>query len=105
MIDDELAAHLLQLYQVEKLSIRQIAARCGVCRKTVSRLIRTDGKLPGRAAGETLISPYRRLIEAWYADYPRLKASQVHQRLVALGFCGSCATVERECLPGTLFIS
>lgn len=95
MIDDELAAHVLQLYQVEKLSIRQIAERCGLCRKTVSRLIRTDGKLPVRSVGETLISPYRRLIEAWYADYPRLKASQVYQRLNALGFSGSCATVER----------
>ena len=39
MIDDELAARVLQLYQVENLSIRQIADYCGMCRKTVSRLI------------------------------------------------------------------
>ena len=95
MIDDELAARVLQLYQVENLSIRQIADHFGMCRKTVSRLIRTAGKLPERPAGETLISPYRRLIESWYADYPRLKASQVHERLSALGFSGSRATVER----------
>ena len=95
MIDDELAARVLQLYQVENLSIRQIADHFGMCRKTVSRLIRTAGKLPDRPAGETLISPYRRLIESWYADYPRLKASQVHERLSALGFSGSRATVER----------
>lgn len=95
MIDDELAARVLQLYQVEKLSIRQIADHFGMCRKTVSRLIRTDGKLPDRPAGEMLVSPYRRLIESWYAEYPRLKASQVHGRLSALGFRGSRATVER----------
>ena len=50
MIDDELAARVLQLYQVENLSIRQIADYCCMCRKTVSRLIRTDGKLPPRSA-------------------------------------------------------
>lgn len=95
MVHDELAARVLQLYQVEKFSIRQIADYCGMCRKTVSKLIRTEGKLPNRPAGETLISPYRRLIETWYADHPKLKASQVHERLSALGFRGSCATVER----------
>ena len=63
MIDDELAARVLQLYQVENLSIRQIADYCSMCRKTVSRLIRTDGKLPDRQSCETLASPYRRLIE------------------------------------------
>ena len=77
MIDDELTARVLQLYQVENLSIRQIAEHFGMCKKTVSRLICTDGKRPDRPAGETLIAPYRRLIESWYADYPRLKASQV----------------------------
>jgi transposase len=95
MIDDELAAHVLQLYQVECLSMRQIAESCGMCRKTVSQLIRVDGKLPSRPAAETLLSPYRRLIEEWYSQYPKLKASQVHARLRDLGFTGSCATVER----------
>jgi hypothetical protein len=37
MIDDELAARVMQLHETEKLSIRQIAAYCGMCRKTVSR--------------------------------------------------------------------
>ena len=95
MIGDELAARVLQLYQVENLSIRQIADYCGMCRKTVSRLIRVEGKLPPRTTGETLVSPYRRLVESWYAEHPRLKASQVHDRLAALGFTGSRATVER----------
>jgi hypothetical protein len=80
MIDDELAARVLQLYQVENLSIRQIADYCGMCRKTVSRLIRTDGKLPPRSPSETLVSPYRRLVEAWYAEHPKLKASLRHPR-------------------------
>ncbi len=95
MIDDELAAHVLQLYQTEKLSMRQIAAYCGMCAKTVSRVIHAEGAPLRRADYETIITPYRRLIEAWYGEHPKLKASQVHERLLGLGFRGSLSTVER----------
>ncbi|MBW4057175.1 MAG: IS21 family transposase [Proteobacteria bacterium] len=95
MIDDELAARVLQLHQTEKLSIRQIAAYCGLCRKTVSRIIRDEGKDPSRYAVDTLVKPYWRLIESWYAEFPKLKAMQVFERLKGLGFVGSCSTVER----------
>jgi len=95
MVDDELAAFVLQLHQTEKLSIRQIYAYCGLCRKTISRIIRDEGKDPSRYAVDTLIKPYWRLIESWYADLPKLKAMQVFERLKGLGFAGSCSTVER----------
>lgn len=95
MVDDEHVAGILKLHQVEKLSMRQIAASCGLCRKTVSRVIRNHEKPRLRPAGDTLAQPYRRLIESWYAEHPKLKASQVHARLVDLGFPGSCSTVER----------
>jgi transposase len=95
MIDDELAARVLQLHQTEKLSIRQIASYCGLCRKTVSRIIRDEGKDPSRYAVDTLVKPYWRLIESWYAELPKLKAMQVFERLKGLGFVGSCSTVER----------
>ncbi len=95
MVDDELAAFVLQLHQTEKLSIRQISAYCGLCRKTISRIIRDEGKDPSRYAVDTLIKPYWRLIESWYADLPKLKAMQVFERLKGLGFAGSCSTVER----------
>ena len=95
MIDDELAARVLQLYQTEKLSLRQISSYCGLCRKTVSRIIRNEGKDSSRNASDALINPYVRLIEAWYAEYPKFKAMQVFERLKGLGFAGSCSTVER----------
>lgn len=95
MVDDELVAGILKLHQVEKLSMRQIAASCGICRKTVSRVIRNQDKPQLRHTGDTLVQPYRRLIASWYAEHPKLKASQVHKRLVDLGFTGSCSTVER----------
>jgi transposase len=95
MINDELAAKVLQLYRVENLSMRQIAAYCGMCAKTVSRVIHAEGVPLRRNDHELIITPYRRLIESWYAEHPRLKASQVYERLQGLGFTGSCSTVER----------
>jgi transposase len=95
MIDDELAAKVLQLYQVENLSMRQIAAYYGMCAKTVSRVIHSEGVPLHNRDNETIIVPYRRLIESWYVEYPKLKATQVYERLRALGFTGSYPTVNR----------
>ena len=99
MIDDELAAKVLQLYQVEHLSMRQIAAYCGMCAKTVSRVIHSEGVPLHNRDNETIIVPYRRLIESWYVEYPKLKATQVYERLRALGFTGSYPTVNRVTKP------
>lgn len=95
MICDELAAKVLQLYQVENLSMRQIAAYCGMCAKTVSRIIHSEGVPQRNRDNEMIIVPYRRLIEAWYSELPKLKALQVYQRLHGLGFTGSYTTVKR----------
>ena len=61
MICDELAAKVLQLYQVENLSMRQIAAYCGMCAKTVSRIIYSEGVPQRNRDNEMIIVPYRRL--------------------------------------------
>lgn len=95
MIDDELAARVLQLYQVENLSMRQIAAYCGMCAKTVSRIIHSEGVPLHNRDDEMIITPYRRLVEAWYAEHPKLKAIQIFARLQGLGFSGSYTTVKR----------
>lgn len=95
MIDDELAARVLQLYKVENLSMRQIAAYCGMCAKTVSRIIHSEGVPLRHVNHEVIIAPYRRLIETWYGELPKLKAFQVHERLLGLGFTGSYNTVKR----------
>jgi hypothetical protein len=95
MIDAESAAKVLALYQVEKLSMRQIAEHCRMCVKTVSSIIHHEGVRLRHATSDILITPYRGLLEAWYAEYPRLKALQVFERLVSLGFTGSYTTVKR----------
>ena len=67
MLDEELVAGILKLHQVEKLSMRQIASSFGICRKTVARVIRSQGKAPLCRKPLTLVQPYRRLIESWHA--------------------------------------
>jgi transposase len=95
MICDELVAHVLQLYETEKLSIRQISDRCGMCRKTISNIVHSQGAIRRRSDSDKLVDPYRRLIESWYAELPKLKATQIYERLRGLGFTGSYPTVNR----------
>lgn len=95
MTDVERAAYVLHLYQTEKLSIRQIAVQCSMGRKTVSRIIAAQGAPVRQTDQELLLTPYRRLIDSWYAEYHRLKATQVYDRLRALGFTGSYVSVSR----------
>jgi transposase len=95
MINDEFIAHVLKLYETEKLSMRQIAASCGLCRKTVSRIIHSEGEIRTPSDQDGIVAPYRRLIESWYGEHPKLKATQVYERLLGLGFTGSYPTVNR----------
>jgi transposase len=86
-----------QLYEVEGLSLRQIAQKLQVSRKKVSRVIRAQSlKKPAR---ENLCQPYERLIRQWYQEYPFLKATQVYERLQSYGFPGGYGTVKRHTRP------
>jgi transposase len=82
-----------QLYEVERLSLRQIAYKLAIARKTISRIIKAESlKRPAR---DSLCKPYERLIREWYHDYPFLKATQVYDRLKSFGFLGGYGTVKR----------
>lgn len=86
-----------QLYEGEGLSLRQIAQKLQVCRKTISRVIQGQSlKKPSR---EDLCTPYERLIQEWYQEYPFLKATQVYERLRSYGFTGGYGTVKRYTRP------
>ena len=80
------------LYEVEKLSIRQIAKKLRRARKTVARVIHNERVM--RSYPDSMLRPYERLIDQWYQDYPFLKASQVYERLKSYGFKGSYCTVS-----------
>ncbi len=80
------------LYDVEKLSIRQIAQKLQRARKTVARVIHNERVM--RNYPDSILRPYQRLIDQWYQEYPFLKASQVYGRLRSYGFNGSYGTVS-----------
>jgi len=86
-----------QLYEVERLSLRQIVQKLQISRKTVSRIIQDPPlKKPAR---KLLCQPYDRLIREWYQEYPFIKATQVYERLKSYGFPGGYGTVKRYTRP------
>jgi transposase len=81
------------LYEVEHLSMRQIAAQLRMCGKTVSLII-TGRERPKKIKKPSLIQPYLRLIKEWYEQYPSLRASQVYERLKPYGYRGGYGLVQ-----------
>jgi len=80
------------LYEVEHLSIRQIAKKLRMARKTVGRVIRNERVM--RSFPDSILRSYEGLIDQWYQQYPFLKASQVYDRLRHYDFKGSYTTVS-----------
>jgi len=80
------------LYEVEHLSIRQIAKKLRMARKTVGRVVRNERVM--RSYPDSILRSYERLIDQWYQEYPFLRASQVYERLQSYGFKGSYGTVS-----------
>jgi len=88
MENQALEKQVLQLREVEKLSIRQIAGVLRVGRRRIKRILEGRGAVQ-RIAKASLLEPYRDLIAHWYREYPRLKAIQVFDRLKPYGYTGS----------------
>jgi transposase len=92
MKNESVEKRVLQLWEVEKLSIRQITKVMKISRKRIQRIIRHEHpQRPGRKA--KVLESYQHLIEHWYEQYPNLQALQVYQRLRSYGYKGSYATV------------
>ena len=91
-MDPMVWSQVRHLYEVERLSIRQIAKKLGIARKSVSKVIRNERVL--RSYPDSILRPYERLIDQWYQEYPFLKASQVYERLKSYEFQGSYGTVS-----------
>jgi transposase len=91
-MDPMVWSQVRHLYEVERLSIRQIANKLRIARKSVSKVIRNERVL--RSYPDSIVRPYERLIDQWYQEYPFLKASQVYERLKSYEFKGSYGTVS-----------
>ena len=81
-----------RLWEVERLTMRQIAAQLGMGRKTVSRILRPVAPRPPKPL---IIGPYERLIAEWYKSTPSLMAIQVLDRLRGFGYKGGYGAVKQ----------
>jgi transposase len=91
-MDPSRTSQVKHLYEVEHLTMRQIAHELRMCHKTVSRII--SGKTRSKKVHKTrVLAPYLRLIEEWYARRP-LKATQVYERLRDYGYTGKYTAVS-----------
>lgn len=95
-MDESLIKRVLHLYEVEKLSQRQIAKQLGLNRHTISKFVRSSGKVVIPPRKDLIANPYQGLINQWYSDYPYLKASQVYERLKSYGYTGSYPSLVRH---------
>ena len=92
-MDESRRSQVKHLFEVETLSMRQIAAELHMGARTVSHIIK-GYELPPRENKPTLIQPYLRLIETWYARHRRLRATQVYARLKTYGYKGGYTMVS-----------
>ena len=84
MSEESLIQRVLHLRQVEKLSGRQIAKTLNIDRKRVGRILKGTG-LASVMPKKSILDDYSGLIAQWYKQDPRLKATQVFERLKAYG--------------------
>jgi transposase len=94
MNEESFIQRVLHLRQVEKLSHRQIAKSLGVSRQRVGRILKDTGSATPMLK-KSILDEYNGLITHWYKQYPRLKATQVYDRLKPYGYSGSYAAVVR----------
>jgi transposase len=92
-MDPSRISQVKHLYEVEHLTMRQIAKELRMCTKTVSRII-TGKKRPKKPPKPIVLAPYLRLIEEWYARRPSLKATQAYERLRDYGYTGKYTAVS-----------
>jgi len=96
-MDDTLQSRVRHLYEVEGLSLTQIAKAVGLSRKKVTRMVRQDDL--SRKISGGIITPYGRLIRQWYEEHPFLQAIQVFERLQGYGYPGGYDSVKNYTFP------
>ena len=92
-MDETRRIEVRRLWEVDRLTMRQIAAKLGMGRKTVSRIL--AGEANRRPRKSSMIAPFERLIAEWYKDTPALMAIQVLNRLRGYGYTGGYGTVKQ----------
>ena len=94
---DGRAAEVLRLHYLEGASVRLIAKKMKVARKTVRQILGRAPALPAapRAPRSRSLDAYRDAVRTMLSDAPEMRATSVLERLRALGYRGGI-TVVRE---------
>ena len=92
-MDETLKIEVRRLWEVERLTMRQIAEKLRMGRRTVTRILR--GETAKKPRKPSIIAPYERLIAEWYKTTPGLMAIQVLNRLCGYGYTGGYGTVKQ----------
>ena len=94
MNEESWVQRVLHLHQVERLSQRQIARVLGISRKRVGRMLK-GSESAASIPKASILDKYNHLIAHWYKQYPRLKATQIYERLKVYGYQGGYVSVVR----------
>jgi transposase len=92
----EARAEVMRLHYLEGLSVRAIAKRLHLSRKTIRKYLGRSEPAPilQRAARPSLLDPYQQTIQTWIAETPELKSSQILERLRERGYSGGISIVR-----------
>lgn len=96
MISDEQRAKIRRLFFAEHWKVGTIAAELGLHRDTIHDAIQSRSFLaPVLRARAELLDPYRDFIHLTLEQYPRLRATRLHEMLKDRGYGGSVFPVRR----------
>jgi transposase len=97
MISAEQTAEIRRLFYAEHWKVGTIAEAMGLHRDTVKRAIGTESFLSRCAARArpTKLDPYLPLVRQTLDQYPKLRATRLHQMLVERGYAGSVVQLRR----------
>lgn len=96
MITPETRAEIRRLYYAEHWKVGTIATHLGVHHETVADAINRASVLTrGGRCRVTTLDPYLPFMRDTLAQYPRLRATRLHEMLRARGYPGSAVLVRR----------
>ncbi len=94
MISEELKAQILRLHFAEGWPVGTIAANLGVHHETVRRVLEAGVPKAGPPR-KSALDPFLPLIREVLEQYPRLRATRLHEMLRSRGYRGSAVQVRR----------
>ncbi|MEM6792213.1 MAG: IS21 family transposase [Myxococcota bacterium] len=95
MIEPKLKTEIRRLYFAEHWKIGTIAAELSIHHDTVRRAINIDRFVRRGVVRPSQLDPYKDFIQQTLEQYPRLRATRVHEMVKARGYPGTVVQVRR----------